>query len=162
MLTTVNITSMSGPVHADEAVFVTAGSHLRALRSDDGSEQWTTSLPGGPITDMAGTGDHAHTGGFHGYVGPKNATSGEGLWEANVGPPVKIIAVDDKRVSISTTHASGAQIAAFSLSGDKQWTTDGAGGLAVADAGYIAQPSTTRADDRGDGTERWSLSRSSE
>lgn len=258
MPTTANITSMPGPVYADGTVFVAAGSELRALRSGDGSELWTISPSGGPITDMAVTGEqvyvttgktdsgnsgyltavatgdgserwrtaadqirqpagtlasevavegdtvaaisarsdgsytvnftvektdgakrwtstgrnhgraltvageHVYTGGFQGYVGPENATSGEGLWEANVGPPVKTIAVDNERVYISTTHVSGEQIAAFSISGDKQWTTAGSGVLAVADAVYIAQPSTTRAIDRGGGNERWSLLRSSE
>lgn len=258
MPATASVTSMPGPVYADETVFVAAGGDLRALRSDDGSTRWTVSLPGGPITDMAVTGeqlyvttgetdngnagyltavatadggerwhlaadqvrqpagtiasevavhgdtvaaisaasdgsytvnftvettdggkrwtstgrnhgraltvagDSVYTGGFQGYVGPENATSGERRWEANVGPPVKTIAVDSERTYVSTTHVSGEQITAFSLSGDEHWATDGSGELAVADTVYVAQPSTTRALDRADGNERWSLSRSSE
>lgn len=63
---------------------------------------------------------------------------------------------------VSTEHVSGAQITAFSISGNQQWISEGSGVLAVADGVYIAQPSMTRALDRGDGNERWSLSRSSE
>lgn len=253
-----NITSMPGPVYADKTVFVAAGNNLLALSSGDGSEQWTISPPGGPITDLAVTGervyvtttetdsggsghltavetgdgserwhvaadqirqpagtiasevavggdavatisamsdgsytvnftvektdgakrwtstgrnhgraltvadDRVYTGGFQGYVGPENATTGERLWEANVGPPVKTIAVDNERVYVSTEHVSGAQITAFSKSGDQQWMFEGSGVLAVADGVYIAQPSMTRALDRGNGNERWSLPRSSE
>lgn len=258
MPATANITSLPGPVYANETVYVVAGTDLRALRSHDGSEQWTTSLPGGPITDMAVAGEHiyvttgeadsgssghlttvatedgserwrtaadqvrqpagtlgsevavqedtvaaisaegggsytvtftvektdgakhwastgqnhgraltvtddrVYTGGFQGYVKAQDASSGERLWEVNVGPPVETIAIDNERVYVSTTFGSGKQIAAFSLSGDEQWTTTGAGILAVADAVYITQPSTTRALDRETGKERWSVTRSSE
>lgn len=258
MPTTANITSMPGPVYANETVYVVAGNDLRALRSHDGSEQWTTSLPGGPITDLAVAGEHiyvttgeadngssgyltavvtedgserwrtaadeirqpagtlasevavqkdtvaaisaesdgsytvtftvektdgaklwtstgqnhgraltvtddrVYTGGFQGYVEAQDASSGERLWEANVGPPVETIAIDSEQVYVSTTSVSGKQIAAFSLSGDEQWTTNGSGVLAVADAVYLTQPSKTRALDRETGNERWSVKRSSE
>lgn len=258
MPATATVESPPGPVYADETVFVAAGSELRALRADDGSERWTVSLPPGPVLDLAvadgqayvttgetGSGDSGHltavatadgserwrmaadqvrqpagtlasavavedttvggisarsdgsytvnfaldktdgterwvstgrnhggaltvandrvyTGGFQGYVGPQDAASGERIWEVNIGPPVNTIALDDERVYVSSTPVSGAQVSAFSLSGEEQWTADGGGTLAVADAVYLAQPSATTAFNRTDGTVRWTLPRPSE
>lgn len=170
MPATANVTAMPGPVYADKTVFVAAGNNLRALSSGDGSEKWTISPPGGPITDLAVTGERVYvtTGeadsGDPGYLSAVETGDGSERWRVAAdqirqpaGTIASEVAVGGDAVAAISARIDGSYTVNFAVEktdGAKRWASTGRNhgrALTVADdrvyiggfQGYVGPENTT-------------------
>lgn len=148
-----------------DLIIVPDGAHIRTLRVDDGSEQWSASL-GNHVTSAIVVGEDGavYVGDQAGVIHAFNS-SGTLLWRKqvrsnNYANSVTLLALDEERIYV----AHGFHVTALRTSDGAQiWQADGAwpaSALVVAPDGTLVVASTyeLKSFRYADGLERWRVS----